>query len=484
MNASITKLYTFLLVLFILLIALTSNWTVFDAEELEANTDNKRPLFEAQKIARGEIRSVDGELLAVSKPKGKGESRVFVREYPQGELFGNPVGYDFITQGRTGIEQSENDVLVGESNEFATIIEQLRGVTEAGSDLTITIDASAQRLATDMLEGRPGSVVAIEPATGAVRTMVSTPGYDPNTIPTDLEELNTLPDDEPSRLLNRATQGRYPPGSTMKVVTAAAALDSGEFTPESTVNGNTGVEISGVPLENSGSQDFGEITLTTALTNSVNTVWAQVAEQLGPETMVEYMKRFGFYELPELDYPPQQMTASGPRNSDGDLVEEGFDVGRAAIGQGGEEGQMQVTPLQMAEVVAAVANGGTLMKPTFLQEVKDPDGRVTEELDPDEQSEVMSEESAQQLTEMMLNVTEDPEGTAGGFTVGGAAFAGKTGTAEIDPATSLNQVWFVMFAPVDDPQIAIAATVERCTGCFGGDTAAPIAQAVAEDLLG
>ena len=115
--------------------------------------------------------------------------------------------------------------------------------------------------------------------------------------------------------------------------------------------------------------------------------------------------------------------------------------------------------------------------------VTDPDGRVTDELDPEEQSDVVSEDTAKELTDMMLNVTEDPEGTAGGFTVAGQSFPGKTGTAEIDPATGLNQVWFVMFAPVDDPQIAVAATVERCTGCFGGDTAAPIAQAVAEQLL-
>ncbi len=483
MNASITKLYAFLLLLYVLLVALTSNWTVFDAEDLEAKTANKRPLLEQQKIARGEIRSVDGELLAVSEPEGQGESKRFVREYPQGSLFGNPVGYDFVDEGRTGIELSENSVLVGDENEFATILEQLQGQTEKGSDLTVTLDAGAQRAGTDALAGRPGSVVAIEPATGAVRAMVSTPGFDPNEIPERIKEFNTLGKDEPPVLLNRATQGRYPPGSTMKVVTAAAALDSGEFTPDSVVNGNSGVDISGVPLENSGGQDFGEISLTTALTNSVNTVWAQVAEQLGPETMVEYMKRFGFYELPELDYPDFQMTASGPRKTSGALVEEGFDVGRAAIGQGGEEGQMLVTPLQMAEVVATVANGGTLMKPTFLQQVTDPDGRVTDELDPEEQSEVISEESAQQLTEMMLNVTEDPEGTASGFTVAGQSFPGKTGTAEIDPDSRLNQVWFVMFAPAEDPQIAVAATVERCTGCFGGDTAAPIAQAVAEEIL-
>lgn len=483
MNASITKLYMFLLLLFIALVALTSNWTVFDAEDLRANSNNKRPLFEEQQIARGEIRSADGELLAKSKPRGKGQSRIFVRDYPQGELFGNPVGYDFITQGRTGIEQSENDVLVGESNEFATIIEQIRGATQQGSNLTITIDAGAQRLAADLLnnQGAPGALVAIEPATGAVRAMVSTPGYDPNTIDDEgvLQELNKA---EPPRLLNRATQGLYPPGSTMKVVTAAAALDSGEFTPDTTVDGNSGVEISGVPLENSGGQDFGSIPLTDALTFSVNTVWAQVAEELGPETMVEYMQRFGFFEVPPLDYPPNQMVASGPRTGKG-LVKDGFDVGRVAIGQGGEEGQLLATPLQIAMVAAAVANGGELMKPTFLQEVKDPDGRVTEELDPEEYSKVMSAESAEQLTAMMTRVTQ--EGTASSLSLsGGTSFAGKTGTAEKNPETRLNQPWFMMFAPADDPQIAIAATVEECNGCFGGEVAGPIATQVADELLG
>lgn len=483
MNTPIVRLFAFVLVLFALLVGFTSNWSVFQAEELEANSDNKRPLLEQQKIKRGEIRSADGELLAVSVPRGRGERRRFVREYPTGALFGNPVGYDFVDSGRTGIEQSENDVLVGDENEFATIIEQLSGSTEEGSDLTITIDAGAQQLATDLLNGQgPGALVALEPKTGAVRAMVSTPGFDPNEIPARLNDFNNLPEGEPPVLLNRATQGRYPPGSTMKVVTATAALDSGEFDPESVVDGNSGVEISGIPLENFGGQDFGEISLTTALTNSVNTVWAQVAEQLGTETMVEYMERYGFYELPPLDYPDDQMTASGPRRGNR-LVKSGFDVGRVAIGQGGAEGQMLATPLQVATVAATVANDGRRMAPTFLQEVRDPDGRVTDELDPDEVEQVMSEQTAEQLTEMMTKVTE--EGTASGLNVAGGSvsFAGKTGTAELDNA-GLNQPWFMMFAPAGDPEIAIAATVERCQGCFGGEVAGPIATAVAEELLG
>ena len=485
MNKSITKLYAFILFLFVLLVAFTSNWTVFAQDNLEQQTANKRPLLEQQQIARGKIISNDGELLAVSEPVGKGESKTYVRNYPQGELFGNPVGYDFIDQ-RTGIELSENDVLVGQENEFASIIEQLKGQTEKGSDLTVTLDAGAQKLATDLIAAQgPGALVAIEPSTGAVRAMVSSPGFDPNTVDDEgvLKQLNSIPSDEPSRLLNRATQGRYPPGSTMKVVTAAAALDSGQYEPDSTVNGDSGVDISGVPLANDFNQDFGEITLTDALTNSVNTAWAQVAEDLGPDTMVEYMKRFGFYQLPKLDYPPLQMTASGPRNTDSQLVEDGFDVGRVAIGQGGDEGTMLVTPIQMAEVAATVANGGKLMEPTFLQKVTDPDGRVTDELDPQEQDQVISEESASELTQMMVNVTED--GTAAGLTVGGGAvtFAGKTGTAEKNIETRTNQPWFIMFAPAEDPQIAIAATIESCTACFGGEVAGPIATQVADYFL-
>ena len=166
--------------------------------------------------------------------------------------------------------------------------------------------------------------------------------------------------------------------------------------------------------------------MTTALTNSVNTYWAQVGEQLGTDTMVTYMEQFGFYSDPELDYPSDQMAPSGVYNSDGDLVREGFDVGRVAIGQGGAEGQLLATATQMAEVAAAVGNGGVLMKPAFLQEAKDPDDAHDRGSVEAKQDRVISEESAAQLSEMMTNVTR--EGTAAGLSVAGVEFAGKTGT--------------------------------------------------------
>ena len=488
MNAPIVRLYLLVLVLFATLIYFSSKWAVFDAEELKDKTENRRALIAEQQIPRGTISTSDGVLLAESLPEGEGNKPVFVRRYPVDDpnTFGNPVGYSYVEVGRTGIELSENDLLSGEQNEFASIVDQLRDIPPEGADVTLTLDAAAQRLAVQQLSaaaapGVGGSVVALDPETGAVKVMASIPGFDPNVIQNS-ETFSELSTDPAAPLVNRPTQSVYTPGSTMKVVTATAALDSGKFDTDTTLNADSGKQISGQPLANSGGTNFGTIDMTTALTNSVNTYWAQVGVELGTGTMVDYMKRFGMYADPKLNYPDGQMIASGVRNQAGDLVESDFDVGRVAIGQGGEEGQALSTAMQMAEVAATVANGGTLMKPTFLQQAKDPDGRVLEELgEGDEQSEVISEETAAQLTEMMTNVTE--EGTASNLSVDGVSFAGKTGTAEIDVEASINQPWFITFAPADDPQIAVAVTVERCTGCFGGEVAGPIATQVMEGLL-
>jgi penicillin-binding protein A len=488
MNAPILRIYVLILLLFTTLVYFTSKWAVFDADELEANGKNRRPLIEEQQVPRGSITTSDGVLLAESLPQGGGRNPVYVRRYPADDptAFGNPVGYNFVNVGRTGIEQSENDLLSGEQNEFASIIDELQSQTPEGADITLTLDAQSQRLAQQLLQSAAastsgsdgaGSVVAIEPDTGAVRVMTSIPGFDPNAV-ADPKTFSQLSEDESAPLVNRPTQSTYEPGSTMKVVTAAAALDSGEFTPESTLSGQTGIEIGGVPLENAGGETFGEINMDFALTHSVNTYWAQVGEQLGTETMFEYMNRFGFDKDPELDYPDDRMAPSGVYDS-GALLDanDAIDIGRVAIGQE----RLLVTPLQMAEVAAAVANDGTLIKPSFLQSAKDPDGRTIEELDPDEQSEVISPDAANQLTEMMTHVTE--EGTAAGLTVGGIPFAGKTGTAEVDVAAGINRPWFIGFAPADDPKIAVSVMLERCTGCFGGEVSGPIATQVMESLL-
>jgi peptidoglycan glycosyltransferase len=486
-NPPIIRLFLLILLLFGGLIFATSYWSVLDAEEQKDKTENRRSLIVEQQIPRGTISTADGVLLAESLPEGEGNAPVYVRRYPVDDpnTFGNPIGYSYVEVGRTGIELSENELLSGEQNEFASIIDQLRNVPPEGANIRLTLDAEAQRLAVQQLQGAVapgvgGSVVALDPETGAVKVMASIPGFDPNVIDQS-DTFSKLSTDPAAPLVNRPTQSVYTPGSTMKVVTASAALDTGEFDPDTTLNADSGIKISGAPLANSGGESFGTIDMTTALTNSVNTYWAQVGEKLGTGTMVEYMKRFGMYADPKLNYPDGQMIASGVRNQAGDLVESGFDVGRVAIGQGGEEGQAAMTPMQMAEVAAAIANGGDLMKPNLLLDAKDPDGRTIDELDPDTAGGVVSEETAQQVTEMMVNVTE--EGTAAGLSVGGVSFAGKTGTAEIDVAAGINRPWFIGFAPADDPQVAVAAMIEQCQGCTGGEVAGPIATAVMQSLL-
>src|SRR5205814_665781 len=293
-----------------------SQWSVFDAQALKDNPLNRRPLIEAQTIHRGTIKTDDGVTVAYSSPAGGGKHPVYERHYPQGSLFGNPVGYSFIQVGQAGIERSENGVLTGQKNEFSSILDQLQGTTAAGDNVTLTIDASAQRVATEALNsaiastpgasGFGGAVVAMDPSTGAIKAMVSAPQYDPNAVK-DTSTFRRLSHEQPGPIFNRATQSGYPPGSTMKVVTATAALHSGRFTPASVLSGRSPQIIGGAPLSNAGGEQFGNIDMTTALTNSVNTYFAQVGEQLGTKTMFEYMDRFGFNADPQLDYPDSQM---------------------------------------------------------------------------------------------------------------------------------------------------------------------------------
>jgi penicillin-binding protein A len=489
-NTPIRRIYVFILLLFGLLVYFTSKWAVFDSDELQANSLNRRPLIASQQIPRGSITTSDGVLIAESKPQGGGTHPVYVRDYPDDNPsdFGNPVGYSYVDIGQTGIERSENDLLTGQKNEFASIIDQLQNQEPAGADLTLTLDAQAQRLAVQLLEqavastpgsNGAGSVVAIEPQTGAVRVMASIPGYDPNSVQ-DEDTFKQLSRDETAPLVNRPTQSYYQPGSTMKVVTAAAALDSGQFTPDSVLSGHSPQTIGGVPLSNAGGEEFGDIDMDTALTHSVNTYFAQVGEKLGTQTMFEYMNRFGFNKDPELDYPDVQMAPSGVYDS-GHLLDanDAIDIGRVAIGQE----RLLVTPIQMAEVAATVANGGKLEKPTFLQKATDPDGRTIDELDPSEQGQVISSDTASELTTMMTHVTQ--EGTAANLVNDiSVPFAGKTGTAEIDVEQGTNRPWFIGFAPADNPKIAVAVMLETCTGCFGGEVAGPIATQIMNQFLG
>ncbi len=478
MNRPIVRLYGLVILMFALLIGFTSRWTVFSAASLRDNPLNKRGLLAQVRIKRGSIFAADGTVLARSV---RGRDGLYSRRYPVGGLFAHAVGYSYIDLGQAGLEQSYSNYLNGlNATGLQAILDQLEGRREQGDDVTTSLDPSAQDVALRDLGNQPGAIVALDPHTGAIKVFASVPGYDPATLnAATLAQLDR--DGATAPLLDRVTQAGYPPGSTFKVVTDIAALDSGRFTPLSVLNGDSPKVISGVPLMNDGNQSFGNITLTDALTFSVNTVWAQVGVQLGKATMGHYMNLLGFNGQPPIDLPSSEVRASGEyfdvrgRTRLVAPTSPRVDVGRMAFGQD----HLEVTPLQMAMVAAAVANDGVLVAPHLVDRVVNPDGQTVYQPGTRVIDRAMSPQTATEVGAMMAQVVKEGTGTAAALS--GIQVAGKTGTAQTStPGES--QVWFIAYAPLQNPRYAIAVTVERSTG-QGGTVAAPIARDVLEALL-
>jgi penicillin-binding protein A len=477
-NRPIVRLYGLVVLLFALLVAFTSRWTIFEASSLRSNPLNARALLEQERIARGKILAADGTVLAHSV---RGTRGTYERSYPKGEEFAHAVGFSYINPdlGQTGLERFWNAALNGQTGtNLQAILDQLQGKRPQGDEVLTTLDPKAQQTAIAALGEHRGAVVALDPRTGAVKVMASTPSFDPNKLSTRgaYEKLTT--DTQGRPLINRATQFGYPPGSTFKVITATAAIDTGQFTPQSTLSGRNGVTISGVPLGNDNGESLGQISLTEALAKSINTVWAQVAEKLGKQTMARYMSRFGFDRKPQLDYPSDEMSSSGEylRGRILSPTSPRVDIGRMGIGQD----KLEVIPLQMAEVAAAVANHGRLMAPHLTERIVDPDGRAVKQISARVQSVVMKPSTAAAVTGMMEAVVNEGTGTAA--QIPGVQVAGKTGTAETQIGAAINNVWFIAFAPASSPRVAIAVTLEHVPG-QGASFAAPVARGVMEVLL-
>jgi penicillin-binding protein A len=477
-NRPIVRLYGLVVLLFALLIAFTSRWTIFEASSLRSNPLNARALLEQERIARGRILAADGTVLARSTRHAEG---IYQRTYPRGEEFAHAIGFSYINPdlGQTGLERFRNSALDGQSaTNLQAILDQLQGKRPQGDEVLTTLDPRAQQTAIRALGEHQGAVVALDPRTGAVKVLASTPSFDPNKLPSPGAYEKLTKDTQGRPLINRAIQFGYPPGSTFKVLTATAAIDTGQFTPQSTLSGRNDVSISGVPLGNDDGENYGQISLTEALAKSVNTVWAQVAEKLGKHTMARYMNRFGFDRKPELDYPAGEMSSSGEYFGGKILspTSPRVDVGRMGIGQD----KLEVVPLQMAEVAAAVANHGRLMVPHMTERIVDPDGRTVERISPRTQSVVMKSSTATAVTGMMEAVVN--EGTGTEAQIPGVQVAGKTGTAETQGVSAINNVWFIAFAPATNPKVAIAVTLEHVAG-QGASFAAPVARQVMEVLL-
>ncbi len=457
MNGPIVKLFGLFVVLFFVLVAFSSRWAVFGATRLRDNPHNSRVVLEEQRIKRGIIRADDGTALARNRPLS---GKRYARRYPFGPLFALPVGFDSVRFGRAGLERYYNDELTGHKAELSDVLDSLLKKTTAGDELETSLDVKAQKVAYQALGNRTGAVVAMDVHSGAVRVLAGTPSFDPS-------------DPGHGNRFNLATQGLFPPGSTFKTVTAVAAIDTGKYTPDSTISGRDNKIISGTPLHNFGGEDFGDVSLTFALTHSINTVFAEVGEKIGKATLAEYMERFGFGADPPMDYPAEQMSPSGSYRK-GHVISERsryVDVGRTAIGQA----LLLATPLQMCTVAQAIGNGGVRMEPRLVQKVVDPDGRTVDTPAPKEAERVMSADTAAKLTAMMKQVVKEGTGTAAALQ--GIELAGKTGTAEIDIANGINDLWFIGFT--DKDAVAVVLSHEHGTG---GPVAGPIAKQVLEAL--
>ncbi len=386
MNRQIVKLFSLIAVLFAVLVGFTSYWSVFDAKALKEESVNKFPLLEQQQIRRGRILAADGAVIAGSVARGHGAGLRYVRRYPQGSLFGHPIGYSYVREGDSEFEQSHNEELVGNGSEFSSILDELSGRAKRGDDLVTNLDPAAQRVALQGLEAAGfGAVVAIEPSSGRVRVLASNPPFDPNRVPEHLSALNT---DPTSPLLDRATQGQYPPGSTFKVVTAAAGLDGGAITPETTIDA-PGAALGPGPAAPERLQPELRPDLARHGADLLGQHLVRAARPAGRRAdAVRLHATASASTRPRRSTSPRRRSTRAASSRAKKLLGPGdpVDLARVAIGQE----RLAVTPLQMAEVAAAVANGGRLMKPQIWSRVVDPDGRVVKRLEPSQYSQPIS----------------------------------------------------------------------------------------------
>jgi peptidoglycan glycosyltransferase len=488
-NKQVTHVGVASLVLLVALIVGTTYWQTWANAGLADRQDNAIRAVAQFTIKRGKIYAADRRTLLATNVQRKVDGQtLYFRRYPSGPLFSTVVGYSTQSRNRTGIEQSYNDFLTGSNANLDTVfrstLDKLRGSTITGNDLVLTLRPKLQSIAYRALRGKCGAVVALEPATGRVLAMVSNPTYNPNLIERRFGQATrtTLPCGAP--LLNRATAGKYQPGSTFKIVTASAALQSGRFTPESSFYDPGYCEEYGKRVRNAGNPEapetFGNLNLNTAFEHSVNSVFCNIGKTLGAGAILKEAERYGFYSAPPVQLPDNEVAASGLYNR-GRLFRPTnpatqVDPGRFAFGQE----RLQVTPLQMAMLASTVANHGVLMRPHLVERILSPGGNTVTSSKPDRFATPINRQTADEIAHMMELVVQGGTGTAA--SIPGIRVAGKTGTAETGRA-NINTTWFTAFAPVEAPKIAIAVVVENQAGGFGGTVAAPIARQVMEAAL-
>jgi penicillin-binding protein A len=497
-NTQLRHMCVVALVLLAVLIVSTTYWQTWAVGSLNDRKDNALQTVLRLTINRGKILGADGSVLATNRVSHKHGLTIYTRHYPQNDLAPQVTGYSTNAGFTTGLEQAYNGYLTGANTDLSSSLKhalQLGGATVKGDNVILTLRPAIQRLALNELAGRCGAVVVLDAKTGAVVAMASSPTYNANLInqPRGYAKIKKIKGTcgDSSALVNNATQGLYTPGSTFKLVTASAALDSGKFTPTSMfydpgycTEYRKRVYNSSAPDSPTAHETFGHVPLSEGLEHSINSVFCNVGKSIGARLILDYAKRYGFYSRPPLDLPPGEIYPSGLYKTINGIYQPWFpndpatdvDPGRLAFGQE----RMVATPLQMALVAATIADGGVEPKPYLVQKIVAADGSTVTKTTPQTLGRVIKPQTAAELNQMMQLVVEGGTGTEA--QIPGVAVAGKTGTAETNIPGVYN-AWFVAFAPAIHPRYVVAVVVEKQPNGFGGSISAPIAKAILEKLL-
>lgn len=440
-------------ILFVGLVAYLSFFQVFKAESVKNNSYNKRLWINEENVLRGSIMDRNGNVLAYSE-KNEGTN---TRYYKYGNLYSHVIGYSYREYGKSGLELEYNNVLL-DINENAAINELKNLVlpTSVGNDLRLTIDHGTQEKARNLLNGRKGSIVLMNPKNGEVYAMVSLPDFNTSNLNDNWKEITESPD---SPFLNRATQGLYTPGSIFKIITTLSAIESLDIDLEYVCEGSTNID--GYILKDYNEIAHGKLDLHGAFIKSCNTYFGEKSLEIGKERLGSVADRFMINQKINFDLPVKE--SSFPYKGDiGDT-----ELAASAIGQG----KVVATPLNMAMMASAIANNGEMVKPILVKEIINKDGKITRAITTDVISTVTGPTVANEIKDMMVDAVASGTGT--NASIRNVTVAGKTGTAENPSGNSHS--WFVGFAPANDPRLAVAVILEEA-GTSGGQGAAPIAR--------
>ena len=440
--------------LFAVLIGNLTYIQVFKAAEYQDMPSNNHTITKARYIKRGSIITADGLTLAESIQQ---EDGTYVRSYPNGNLAAHAVGYYSQQYGSSGVESSQDKTLTGSKDysSWQNALNSLAGITEPGNSVQLTIDSRIQQAAEQALAGRKGAIVVLDPRTGAVLAWASAPAYDNTDIAATMEAANASGGADTS-MFDRATQALYSPGSTFKTVTLSSALENGVAALSSTYSSPGRMEIGGADVVSVNEQGHGTITLDRAFAVSSNTVFGQVAEQLGADRLVATAQAFGYGQNLGIDFSTAASIMPDP--ADMSTWELAWAGAGQPVGQGHTPGP-QTTVMQNAVIAAAIANNGIAMNPYVVGQILAPDGTVIKTTRERSLGQAVSSGTAEQVKEAMLDVVQNGSGSAAG--IAGVKVAGKTGTAETNSATPNST--FIGFAPYDTPTLAVSLVLEETT---------------------